>query len=121
MTSEEEAIWQTADRYVDAACEQRGTRLIGHMATADVARDLDQLREAVGDTQLTYVGYSYGSYLGVTYANLFPNTFRALVVDGVLNPIEWATGEPSEALLPFSTRLRSDVGALATLNEFFRL
>jgi pimeloyl-ACP methyl ester carboxylesterase len=91
------------------------------MATADVARDLDRLREAVGDEQLTYVGFSYGSYLGVTYANLFPDKFRMLVVDGVLNPIEWATGMPGEGSLPFSTRLRSDDGALATLNEFFRL
>lgn len=121
MTPEEEAIWQTAERYLDAACDQRGTRLIDHMATADVARDLDRLRQALGDEQLNYVGYSYGSYLGVTYANLFPDKVRALVVDGVLNPVEWATGEPGEESLPFSTRLRSDVGALATLDQFFLL
>ena len=48
------------------------------MATADVARDLDVLRRAVGDRQLTYVGYSYGSFLGVTYANLFPDSVRAI-------------------------------------------
>ena len=43
------------------------------MSTADVARDLDLLRRAVGDRRLTYLGFSYGSYLGNTYANLFPN------------------------------------------------
>ena len=121
VTPEEETIWQGADLFLDAACDQRGTRLIDHMATADVARDLDRLREAVGDEQLSFVGYSYGSYMGVTYANLFPNNFRALVVDGVLNPVEWATGVAGEESLPFSTRLHSDIGALATLNEFFRL
>ena len=65
---------------------------------------------------------SYGSYLGVTYANLFPGRVRALVVDGVLDPIAWSTGRGGEARrLPFSTRLRSDAGAQATLDEFFRL
>jgi pimeloyl-ACP methyl ester carboxylesterase len=71
---------------------------------------------------LTYAGYSYGTYLGVTYANLFPDKVRALVVDGVLDPIAWSTGEPGQGdTLPFSTRLRSDAGARDTLNEFFRL
>ena len=92
------------------------------MSTANVARDLDVLRAAVGDRRLSYAGVSYGSYLGVTYANLFPGRVRALGVDGVLDPIAWSTGRGGEAgRLPFSTRLRSDAGAQATLNEFFRL
>jgi pimeloyl-ACP methyl ester carboxylesterase len=122
LTPEEEAIWITADRYLIDACDQRGGRIMDHMSTASVARDLDLLRQAVGDERLTYVGYSYGSYLGATYANLFPNRVRALIVDGVLDPIAWSTGVGSEAdTLPFSTRLRSDAGAQATLDEFFRL
>ena len=122
ITPEEEAIWIASDRYLVQACDQRGGRIIDHMTTADVARDLDLLRQAVGDSRLTYAGYSYGSYLGVTYANLFPDKVRALVVDGVLDPIAWATGRAGEgSRIPFSTRLRSDVGAQATLNEFFRL
>lgn len=122
ITPEEEAIWVEADRYLVASCDQRASRMIDHMSTADVARDLDLLRQAVGDDQLTYAGYSYGSYLGVTYANLFPDKVRALVVDGVLDPIAWATGAPGQgSIVPFSTRLRSDAGALATLEEFFRL
>ena len=63
-----------------------------HMNTADVARDLDLLRRAVGDQKLTYLGFSYGSYLGNTYANLFPHKVRALVIDGVLDPRLWASG-----------------------------
>ena len=43
------------------------------------------------------MGYSYGSYLGVTYANLFPDRFRALVVDGVLDPVAWSTGAGNSA------------------------
>ena len=53
-----------------------GNKVLDHMSTANVARDLDLLRQAVGDEQLTYAGYSYGSYLGVTYANLFPDKVR---------------------------------------------
>jgi pimeloyl-ACP methyl ester carboxylesterase len=121
-TPAEEEIWKAAERYLDGACAQRGGRIAEHMSTANVARDLDALRQAVGDEALTYVGYSYGSFLGVTYANLFPNRVRALVVDGVLDPIAWTTGMGNEAATtPFSTRLHSDIGAQATLDEFFRL
>jgi pimeloyl-ACP methyl ester carboxylesterase len=122
LTPAEEAIWITADRYLVDACDQRGGRIADHMSTANVARDLDLLRQAVGDEMLTYAGYSYGSFLGTTYANLFPSKVRAVVVDGVLDPIAWTTGVGNEAqTTPFSTRLRSDAGAMATLNEFFRL
>jgi len=121
ITLDQAAIWETADLYLDSACAQRGTKIIDHMDTADVARDLDMLRRAVGDEGLTYAGYSYGTFLGVTYANMFPDKVRALVVDGVLDPIAWTTGALGQENLPFSTRLRSDVGALDALNEFFRL
>ena len=121
LTPAEEAIWITADRYLDGACDRRGRRIGDHMSTANVARDLDLLRQAVGDDKLTYAGYSYGSFLGATYANLFPDKVRAVIVDGVLDPIAWTTGAPGQGHLPFSTRLRSDAGAMATLNEFFRL
>jgi len=121
-TPEEEQIWIAADLFLDGNCARRGGSIADHMSTANVARDLDVLRRAVGDEKLSYYGVSYGSYLGVTYANLFPNRVRALVVDGVLDPIEWATGVGNEgSTVPFSTRLKSDVGAHATLQEFFRL
>ena len=109
-----------ADRYLQDACAHRGNPILDHMATADAARDLNRLRAAVGDKQLTYYGVSYGSFLGDTYANMFPGRVRAVVIDGVLNPVAW-TGRGSNGALPFSTRLHSDVGAMTTLREFFRL
>jgi pimeloyl-ACP methyl ester carboxylesterase len=122
MTPAEEAQTAEADRTLNHACETRGTRVRDHMSTGNVARDLDVLRDAVGDDKLTYAGFSYGSYLGTTYANLFPDRVRAVVVDGVVDPIAWSTGRDDEALtLPFSTRLHSHDGAQATLDEFFRL
>jgi pimeloyl-ACP methyl ester carboxylesterase len=114
--------WIGADAFLNQACELRGGRIADHMSTANVARDLDVLRQAVGDQKLTYAGVSYGSYLGVTYANLFPDRVRALIVDGVLDPVAWATGVGQEgATVPFSTRLRSAAGSQATLEEFLRL
>jgi pimeloyl-ACP methyl ester carboxylesterase len=68
-----------------------------HMSTADVVRDLDLLRRAVGDRKLTYLGFSYGSYLGNTYANLYPKNIRALVIDGVLDPRLWSSGRQIES------------------------
>ena len=123
ITREEERMWIAADRFLTSACERRAGPIIDHMSTANVARDLDVLRAAVGDQKLTYAGYSYGSYLGNTYANLFPGRVRAVVLDGVLDPIAWSTGRSrlEGQTVPFSTRLRSDAGAQATLNEFFRL
>src|SRR4051795_972588 len=111
------------DRALDRACATRGGPIRDHMSTANAARDLDVLRGLVGDDKLSYAGVSYGSYLGVTYANLFPGRVRALVVDGVLDPIAWSTGRSAAegVLVPFSTRLHSDAGAQATLQEFFRL
>ncbi|HEX8158866.1 MAG TPA: alpha/beta hydrolase, partial [Solirubrobacteraceae bacterium] len=121
-TPDEEHLKATIDSSLIGACSKRARSIIDHMSTANVARDLDVLRGAVGDEKLSYAGLSYGSYLGVTYANLFPDNVRALVVDGVLVPIAWATGRDNEAAtLPFSTRLRSDAGSQATLKEFFRL
>jgi pimeloyl-ACP methyl ester carboxylesterase len=121
-TREEERVWIRSDRTLARACAEHGGPILDHMSTANVARDLDLLRRAVGDRKLTYAGYSYGSYLGTTYANLFPSKVRALVVDGVLDPVAWSTGRGDQArTLPFTTRLRSAKGAYATLQEFLRL
>ncbi len=122
ITPEEVAERKAVDLFFARVCDKRASDIIDYMTTADVARDLDLLRQAVDDKELNYAGFSYGSYLGVTYANLFPAKVGALVVDGVLDPIAWATGRNGDGFTtPFSTRLRSDAGAKATLDEFFRL
>jgi pimeloyl-ACP methyl ester carboxylesterase len=122
MTEDEFDAWITGDHYLDAACARRAGAIVEHRSTANVARDLDRLRAAVGDDVLRYAGVSYGSFLGTTYANMFPGHVGRLVVDGVLDPVAWTTGAGDDALtLPFSSRLHSDAGAWATLREFFRL
>src|SRR5690242_6889093 len=64
LTRTQERRWRKADLYLVHACEDRAGPILDHMATADAARDLDRLRAAVGDDQLTYFGVSYGSFLG---------------------------------------------------------
>jgi pimeloyl-ACP methyl ester carboxylesterase len=71
--------------YTDA-CARNAGPLLNHMSTEAVARDLDLLRQGVGDRQLTFVGFSYGTLLGATYANIFPSKSRALVLDGNVDP-----------------------------------
>lgn len=71
--------------FADACADAAGDDLPRY-GTVEAARDLDALREAVGDDQLTYLGISYGTYLGGTYATLFPQNVRALVLDGAVDP-----------------------------------
>ena len=55
--------------------------------TVNTARDMDRIRQAVGDDQMNYLGFSYGTELGAQYAHLFPNTIRVAVLDGAVNPL----------------------------------
>jgi pimeloyl-ACP methyl ester carboxylesterase len=67
-------------------------------STEQAARDMDAVRDAVGDEKLTYLGYSYGTLLGATYAQLFPNKVRALVLDGAVDPgQDMVAGSESQA------------------------
>jgi pimeloyl-ACP methyl ester carboxylesterase len=72
-------------------CGQVNGELLNHISTADTARDLEALRVAVGDNQLTYVGLSYGSMIGQTYANLFPGRVRAMMLDGLVDAVQFTT------------------------------
>ena len=69
-----------------ATCTAEPTGLAPYVGTNSAARDLDLIRAALGDAQLTYVGFSYGTRLGATYAELFPDRVRALVLDGAVKP-----------------------------------
>lgn len=71
--------------------------LLKHASTVDTARDLDRLRDLVGDQELTYFGESYGSFLGETYAKLFPARVRAMALDSIIDPtsyIRWPEMSP---------------------------
>jgi pimeloyl-ACP methyl ester carboxylesterase len=81
----EERARQDAER-----CVQRsgGADVLANSGTRDVARDMDVLRAALGDEKLTYLGYSYGTRIGATYAEMFPRNVRAMVLDGAVDPTQ---------------------------------
>ena len=107
-------------QYTDS-CARNAAPIIDHASTANFVRDLDLLRQAVGDPGFTFIGYSYGTQVGSTYAAMFPRRVRSVVIDGVLDPVEWSTGVNGEGrLVPVSTRIKSAQGASETLGAFFR-
>ena len=122
VTAADVVEWQRVDRLFADACTAHAGPILSHMSTANVARDLDLLRRAVGDTRLNYLGYSYGTYLGMTYANMFPATVGAFVLDGVLDPVEWSTGNGATSRTqPFTMRIGSAKGSEDTLDQFLTL
>ncbi len=82
----EETALQAALAEFAAGCDERSGELLEHVTTADAARDLDLLRRALGEDEISYFGWSYGTLLGATWATLFPETVRAAVLDGAVNP-----------------------------------
>ncbi|HYN68529.1 MAG TPA: alpha/beta hydrolase [Ornithinibacter sp.] len=83
--AEEEAFAATARGFAEA-CGTKAGPLLEHVSTADAARDMDVLRAALGEEKLTYLGKSYGTFLGTTYADLFPKQVGRMVLDGVVAP-----------------------------------
>jgi len=69
-----------------AGCEKRSGKILPHVSTVETARDMDILRSLLGDEKLHYVGASYGTFLGATYAELFPTRTGRLVLDGAMDP-----------------------------------
>src|SRR5205823_4490175 len=78
-------------------CGALGGELLRHVSAADQARDLDYLRRLVGDKRLNFYGVSWGSFLGQSYANMFPRRVRAMVIDGVVDPVPWVKGAAAAA------------------------
>jgi pimeloyl-ACP methyl ester carboxylesterase len=112
----EEAKYLVASAKIGTHCVATSGDRMAHYSTANVARDMDLLRRAVGDSKLSYAGYSYGTLLGATYAKLFPGKVRALVLDGTLLPTRYfgTDGDPR----PFGVRLKQGEGAADTFAQF---
>lgn len=105
------ATWRRDARMMASGCERRDGDLLRHVSTEETARDMDILRAALGDRKLTYLGKSYGTYLGALYAQRFSGRVRALVLDGAVDPratgIKMVLGQAGG----FRTALRAFVAA----------
>jgi pimeloyl-ACP methyl ester carboxylesterase len=86
---------EETEDYVRRCAEKTDKDLLANLGTEMVAKDMDRIREAVGDDKLNYVGFSYGTLIGAVYAELFPERVRAMVLDGAVDPAV----DPMQAIL----------------------
>ena len=92
-----------------AACAERTGALIGHVDTGSTVQDLDMLRGIVGDDTLSYLGYSYGTYIGARYADAYPERVGRLVLDGAIDPASTLSDVIREQTRGFELALRAYV------------
>ncbi|MEV6237134.1 alpha/beta hydrolase [Lentzea sp. NPDC051838] len=102
---------RTGKAFADA-CARESAKLLPFVGTEAVARDMDLLRQSVGDAKLNYFGISFGTYIGTVYANLFPRNFRVLALDGAYNPHTYANR-------PYEYDLGQFEAVEAALGRFF--
>lgn len=114
----EEARFIAQTAALGLSCTAVSGDRISTSSTANVARDMDLLRQAVGDEELNYVGYSYGTFLGATYGQLFPDRIRTMVLDGTVDP-ESYVGEGDDRSL--GRRMGQHVATDETYQQFLQL
>ncbi|HSU02611.1 MAG TPA: alpha/beta hydrolase [Nocardioides sp.] len=105
----EVADYQESVLSYGARCVERSGPVLGHVTTIEAARDMDVLRSALGEETLTYLGASYGTKLGATYAELFPDKVGRLVLDGAVDVSLDATTMAIDQATGFETALRAYV------------
>ncbi len=84
-----EVLDAEARELAEGCAEGVDPALLANMATDDVARDMDLVRTGLGEEQISYLGTSYGTLLGATYATLFPDRVRHMVLDAPVHPVRW--------------------------------
>ncbi|HWF42305.1 MAG TPA: alpha/beta hydrolase [Acidothermaceae bacterium] len=100
-----------------AGCKAKSGALLAHVSTVDTARDLDVLRAALDQPKLTYMGFSYGTFLGAIYAQLFPQNVRALVLDGAVDPAASAVELDDVQGQGFEVALKSWIASCVTSSK----
>ncbi|NUW40643.1 alpha/beta hydrolase [Nonomuraea rhodomycinica] len=118
--AEEQVLLGRAQEYANR-CAALWPWLLPHMTTADSARDMDRVRAALGEEKITYLGYSYGTYLGAVYATLFPQRVRRLVLDSSVDPgAVWYRANLNQDVA-FDRRHRDFLAWVARHNDVYRL
>ncbi len=85
-TTREDTTLREVTAEFAGGCVERSGEMLQHLTTVDTARDFDLVRQALGEDTVSYFGWSYGTQLGATWATLFPDTVRAAVLDGAVDP-----------------------------------
>lgn len=86
LTQESQTEWEEQSDALAERCERTNQAQASHVTTIETARDMDVLRQLIGQDKLDYLGFSYGTYLGTTYAALFPDKVGQMVLDGAVDP-----------------------------------
>lgn len=102
---QEKAAYIQANKDFADGCARRSGDLLPFMDSETMARDMDSVREALGDSKLTYLGFSYGTFIGEWYAHLFPTRVRALSLDGVIDPTTNSGADPIGQVEGFQSNL----------------
>jgi pimeloyl-ACP methyl ester carboxylesterase len=113
-TSAERQALIAGAKTFDAGCEAQSGALLPFMSTLDAAKDMDRIRAALGDATLTYLGFSYGTFLGSTYADLYATRVRAFVLDGAVDPTLSFTDSLAAQAESFEGALSRFLAACAT-------
>lgn len=118
-TAVERATVDSLVRGLGTSCLQDSGDLARHVSTVEVARDLDVLRAVLGDSRLGFFGASYGTFIGATYADLFPRRVGRMVLDGAVNPASSTVELGLVQSRGFEVALRAYVGACVQQRECF--
>ena len=118
------AYWKARSADYAADCATRSaaqTALLGHMTTPDTARDMDAIRRALGQAQISYYGFSSGTYLGQVYATLFPSHVRRLILDSNVDPRQTVYQANLSSVIPYNRNLKIWFGWLAKYHTVYHL
>ncbi len=118
--ADEQANENRAKTYA-ADCEKKYGWLLPYMTTANIARDMDSIRAALGQGQITYFGYSYGTYIGQVYATLFPHRVRRMVLDSTVDPegVWWTDNIDQD--YAFEARIKAFFAWMASYDSVYQL
>jgi len=100
-----EAIW---GQFAQSCADRMGTEFLANVGTASSARDIDVVRAALGENQISYLGFSYGTELGAAYAERYPDRVRAMVLDGAVDP----------SLDPIAASIQQMAGFQTAFNDY---
>jgi pimeloyl-ACP methyl ester carboxylesterase len=115
--AEIEQVVERAELQTAACVAEYGAERLSSLSTVNVARDMDLIRVALGEEQLSYFGTSYGTRLGMVYAELFPERVRSLVLDANVDPSGTLVGFRSTQVASFSATFDAFVAACAAAQE----
>ena len=102
--------WQRSEEYA-SGCQQRAGKYLPHLNTPNNARDMDQIRAALGEEKTSYLGYSYGTYLGAVYGQMFPDRVDRMILDSAVNP--------DTRKIWYQDNLGQDIPGQVRLGQFF--